>query len=947
MSLSKNQFKPKVMARDNFIFHFSWAKKAIGIDHLLKVLVFLFFSTTTYGQAYSIEKQISYCQALMEQGLLNKAEKQVGFVYGKFYAKASPKHKARLLNLKGDCHFEHERIDSAYYYYTKSHKLHSFFLDSSLLAATWLKIGNCFEAQFDPGTALMYYEKVLEYTKKNIYDNLYVKALVTTALSKEREGNFDSAERYLKTAMVLAPKVKDPYLLAQTQFNYYVLLYQLSQDKESIDALTAHYLDLFNSCNKYQYKWLQARICIELSKLLEAKSGLKWCLKAETLTQAILPENHPFKAIIYQRLAQIYRDLDSPTLPVLYLTKALDVKKRHYGFQHIALWDNYLSLANAQQDSSTGWRLSILDSAIRCFNLRQEVDESTGLYKKIPLEALEVALQQALICVADTSGQYDQLSVQLFKKVIDQCALWRRYYVTPNQRRYFQGIIGKICNMAVDGCWKLHARQPKRLYMDWAFAFSERGKFVALQEQIIKKQLTMEEDVWARQIDSLERLLSGINSLGYFSNDLSVNNKIEIEQALEKAYAAWKKTESGREYDAHEPITLEELAKTLRKNETFISYHFSGSLYAFVVSSGRFDFYCLSYNAETIGSWKRWISRHHRNTDLNNYQIYGSEIFDELIRPCSIPADARVLIAPHGPDLNGLPFEALITKRDDQIIHWNKLHYWLNEQSIAYQPSASVWYSMKRFPFRYHVASFLGIAPDFSQKRLQCFSDVLEQNFEEVRRLAGIMASSGIKCDTVIGFTDKLNLLDRLKKSPSFVHFSTHGKPFADNLPAGIILNCEPNGDCKECILQYEEIAGIDMTHTFMATFSACSTAAGEDIVGEGLSSMVYAFVEAGVRNTVPTLFAVNETSANALFKQFYENLLHRKALPSEALNAAKREVAGNAKAQPADWAGFVYFGPDDAPILPRQYGHWLYAGALIGTLLAFIFWLRKKAVKP
>ncbi len=946
MPLSKNLSKSYLMIVDNFLFKSFLIKKTVRIDCLLIALATFFFCTKTYCQAYSVQKQISYCQSLMEQGLLIKAENQIGFLYKNFFSKATARHKARLLNLMGDCYFEQERIDSAYYYYSKSSNWHGLHKDSSLLAATWLKIGNCFEAQFDPGLALTYYEKVLEYSQKNGFEKLHVKALVAIALSKEREGNFDSAERYLDAAMKLASRVDDPYLLAQTRFNYYNLLAATNRAEETLQALAGRYMDLFSFCNKYRFQWLKARTCIELSKLLKPENGLTWCLKAETLSNAVLPGNHPFHAIVYHRLAEQYRELGNSALSAQFYRRALKTKKQHFGFPHIALWSDYLSLSTALKNNSAASRLSIVDSALQCFGLRLEVVEPVVYRKKIPIEALEVMLQGALIGAEDPNGQYDRLSVQLFNQIVDQSALWRRHYVTPKQRRYFQGTIGEICNMAVNGCWKLYSKHPKRLYMEWAFTFSERGKYVALQEQVIRKQLSREEDVWTKQIDSLEQLLSGIYSMDNFSGRGSNDKKIKIEHALEHAYAAWRKTEAGREFDAMEPVPLDRLAEILRKNEVFISYHFSDTLYAFVIGRERFDFYCLNYDAETIESWKHWVSGHHRNTDLNNYQVYGSEIFDELILPLSISSAERVLIAPHGPYLNGLPFEALLTKRDDQIIHWNKLHYWLNEQVIAYQPSASVWYSMKRSPFSYPVISFLGIAPDFTQNNMHCFSEDLKQNYEDVRCINGIMALLGIQCDTAIGFTDKAHLLGKLKISPSFVHFSTHGKPFADDFPAGIILNCGAKNDCKDCILQYEEIAGVNMTHTYMATFSACSTADGEHIVGEGLSGMVYAFVGAGVRNTVATLFAVNETSANLLFKRFYSNLLDKKILPSEALNAAKRGIARMEQAKPADWAGFVYFGPDDAPIFQRKCGHWLYAGALISMLLAFIFWLRKKATK-
>ena len=913
---------------------------------LLTVSLLLCFLSPLVGQSdYNLLHKINQCERLLQQGYIEKASANAKVLFSHRHKNGSPKNKARLSNLLGDCYFDREQIDSAFFYHKSASSLFSLHRDSALLAATWLKLGNCYEAQFNPITALRYYNRVFKWSKAHNDHQLFTKALVTIALSKERQGNFDSAEGYLQTAMDMIPQIKDPYLIEQTRFNYNDLLNQLYEGKYHKNIITTNYLNIASACDKYQYKWLKARVCVELSKTLDPKNALEWALLANAISKEILPAHHPYYAVVYKQLAELYGILGKPSLSISYFRKALRISRKHYGFPHVALWDIYLSLAVFQQDTSTESKIALLDSALYCFNLRPNGEALSAAYKRVPLEALEVLVQKALICAVDTTGKYDQLSVKIFQKVIALCEEWRKYYVTPNQRRQFQKIVGRICNLAVNGCWKLYAKRPKQIYVNWAFAFSERGKYVALQEQILKKQLTREEDKWVKQIDSLEHLLSSINSKG----SLLAEKKIQIEQSLEKAQGAWLRTDAGRKFDSSfVPITINQLSKALHKKEVFISYYFTDTLYAFVVDKNNAPhFHCLNYNKTTIRGWKKLSSV--QNSLTRQFKTFGKEIYDDLVLPLAIPPSHQVLIAPHGHFLSNLPFEALITEENENV-DWNKLPYWLNSQKIAYQPSASVWHALKQHKRRQPIASFLGVAPNFRQINMPCFGGApLAQNVEEVKKLDNIMASQGIGSSALIGYTDKLDLLNQLKKSPSIVHFSTHGKPFADSLPAGLILNCRPDGSCRECILQYEEIAALNMSQTAIITFSACSTADGDEALGEGMNSMVYAFMQAGVRNAVPTLHAVNEGSAGSLFEKFYKNLLHKKKSPLEALFIAKREMKDILGAQPSNWAAFVYFGPDDDLIIPAKNNYLLYSGLFFVAmvLLWLIIWLRQKVLIP
>jgi CHAT domain-containing protein len=84
----------------------------------------------------------------------------------------------------------------------------------------------------------------------------------------------------------------------------------------------------------------------------------------------------------------------------------------------------------------------------------------------------------------------------------------------------------------------------------------------------------------------------------------------------------------------------------------------------------------------------------------------------------------------------------------------------------------------------------------------------------------------------------------------------------------------------------------------------------------EGISTLSRAFLLAGARTVVSTLWSVQDDSTLFLMKSFYDELTRNKRAP-DALSAAKRVMLkkyGAAKAVPFYWAGFTIEGAAEPP---------------------------------
>ena len=96
-----------------------------------------------------------------------------------------------------------------------------------------------------------------------------------------------------------------------------------------------------------------------------------------------------------------------------------------------------------------------------------------------------------------------------------------------------------------------------------------------------------------------------------------------------------------------------------------------------------------------------------------------------------------------------------------------------------------------------------------------------------------------------------------------------------------------PNPE-NDGILTAEEVAGLNLENTWLVTLSACETGIGEAKSGEGVFGLRRAFVQAGARNLLVTLWPVQDSSTAGFMRDFYAKCL-AEGRPSDALSETQR----------------------------------------------------------
>jgi CHAT domain-containing protein len=92
-------------------------------------------------------------------------------------------------------------------------------------------------------------------------------------------------------------------------------------------------------------------------------------------------------------------------------------------------------------------------------------------------------------------------------------------------------------------------------------------------------------------------------------------------------------------------------------------------------------------------------------------------------------------------------------------------------------------------------------------------------------------------------------------------------------------------------ILTSEVIAGLPLQNLDLAVLSACETAMGGAVVGEGVFGLQRAFHIAGARNVIGTLWKVDDQATAALMRLFYHKLWVEGKSPIVALRESQLAI--------------------------------------------------------
>lgn len=143
------------------------------------------------------------------------------------------------------------------------------------------------------------------------------------------------------------------------------------------------------------------------------------------------------------------------------------------------------------------------------------------------------------------------------------------------------------------------------------------------------------------------------------------------------------------------------------------------------------------------------------------------------------------------------------------------------------------------------------------------------------------------------------------------VHFATHGVIDA-RYPAlsGLALSLyDRQGRPRDGFLRLRDIYALRL-QAELVVLSACRTALGREVRGEGLVGLVRGFFHAGSRRVVASLWSVPDQATAELMGRFYRAMVEEQLAPAAALRRAQLSMSKERRwRDPHHWAGFVVLG--------------------------------------
>lgn len=282
--------------------------------------------------------------------------------------------------------------------------------------------------------------------------------------------------------------------------------------------------------------------------------------------------------------------------------------------------------------------------------------------------------------------------------------------------------------------------------------------------------------------------------------------------------------------------------------------------------------------------------------------------------------------------LNLVPFEAL---RDDQG------QYLLKSRTISYVPSGTILHTLRRrhmqelapkpllavgdVPYENQGGAGRSIPPPASvrgqiERGIADLSGIglhdLPQTREEVLEIGKVVGPDAV---LLLG---KDATETAFKKEPlnqfRILHLAVHG--FADTQyreRSALVLGADPkSGD--DGLLQVREIIRLP-PNAELTTLSACDSCVGKLQGQEGVSNLVEAFLLAGSKSVVASLWNIDDASTRELMQDFYQRLAQGEPTGSALRNAKLDLLTRFADLSPYYWAAFISMGETFAPIQLRR----------------------------
>jgi len=435
---------------------------------------------------------------------------------------------------------------------------------------------------------------------------------------------------------------------------------------------------------------------------------------------------------------------------------------------------------------------------------------------------------------------------------------------------------------------------------------------------------------YARQSSALAQDTPGEHEIVWLQRvlvqeNLSASQRHRLLDQLDHAYfwtgpAEFAQSRKEMEMLRRPPVPLSAIRRQLAANESLIEFVLdTKKSYALEISQAGLKVHELPGRPQIDGLVSQFLSA------VRNKQESGDlakTLYSRVLSPAIVKRMTAIVIVPDG-SLNLVPFEALLDENDATI---NK------RVTIASAPSATIYFTLKTAPTQTNATKpFLGVA--YSPGRSTAVQLASNQRGifdlqkselkplpfarEEIAEAAKALGKNSVELDGVAASEAALKAL--ALGDFRIIHIAAHGIG-NEAEPDRAALLLAPGNDSEDGLWQSREIRQTRL-NADLVVLSACDTGTGRLEGQEGIMNLARAFLIAGAKSVVASLWQVDDRSTATLMSFFYEHLAAGLEV-REALRQAQLDFINEFgdKAQPYYWAGFEVIGDGTRQINFKTY---------------------------
>ncbi|MFN8414867.1 MAG: CHAT domain-containing tetratricopeptide repeat protein [Cytophagaceae bacterium] len=857
-----------------------------------------------------------------------------------------------LLNNMGDYYHWLSNFNKAKYYYEESLKITEAQIgkDNQDYANVLSNIGNLyFDFGFIDKSAKYIYASTDIYKKLYGENSLeYAESINDIALLKEYDGDFATAEKLLMQALSIKASIIGKNAESYwTSYNNLGLLYgklgnksktlevfeqlillipeskkgrfpsygnylnslayayfELGRDPES-EAVFKKALDFYE---QYYGKGADySRVLNNLGLLYFEKKQYKKCEESYLQSVQILKQDSVYNAlelaITYNNLGELYSFRGDYKQAESYLNKATSLMKTEYSVYHPYVWTIETNVILLEYRRGNAYNAIKKSRDFNQYTL-------SILYKSISFLSHTEQLKY-YNKLSDFFDFYNAMCVSLINKYPELATdMWNASIATKS-------IITDYNKKMKESILKSNNAKLIQVYHDWESTVQQLSTYYNFSKaQLLEKNI---------KLDSVEqRVLSLEKELSLGSEDFDILKKIPTIQ--------WKDIQRklGMNDAAVEIIRVQNFNNTWEDSITYIA------LYATKETSTT-PGYVIMKNGKNLETkqYKGYLNAIKFNKPLTNYyNVFWKDIEDKIATKTNVYVSLsgvynKINIA----TLRDQQDKFVIQKKNIQVVPiYRNFIYTSNKK---YSDNSIVLFGKPDYSAQVNVVLKDTNSVNYNSQealrevKLGYQLNELPGTLVEVNEVSSIFDTQHWIYKKYIGVdANELNL--KQIKNPRFLHIATHGyfskgddlkdtstvinTKYEDNpmLRSGLLLagadytlsHVVDTDNYDDGIFTAYEAMSLNLSSTELVVLSACETGLGDDAYGEGVFGLQKAFIIAGAKYMLMSLWKVDDEATQKFMVLFYDFYIKTNSIP-DSYKMAQLELM-KTHPNPSHWGAFV-----------------------------------------